>query len=87
MMKLLKMTHNIRRGKINSSTLSTVAIKDEFPFFDHRKWVCKVHVYDIIHHALIKHSLSGYTLIEQSFIVLSIFTWLNATHSIVATLE
>ena len=46
MMKLMKMTHEIRRSKINNSTLSAVAIKEEYPFFRHKKWVCKsVHVF------------------------------------------
>ena len=46
MTKLLKMTHNIRRDNINTSILSAVAIKEEYPFFGHSKWVCefvKVH--------------------------------------------
>ena len=69
MMMLMKMTHEIRRSKINS-TLSAVAIKEEYPFFRHKKWVCKsVHVYYTVHHTLIEHSLCGYTLIKQSFIL------------------
>ena len=43
MLKLLKITHDIRRSKINSSALSAVAIKEEYPFFENKKWVCKIH--------------------------------------------
>jgi len=42
MLKLLKMTHDVRRSKINNSALSAVAIKEEYPFFGHKKWVCKI---------------------------------------------
>ena len=49
MMKLMKMTHEIRRTKINNSTLSAAAIKEEYPFFRHKKWVCKsVHIFIIL---------------------------------------
>ena len=41
MTKLLKMTHDIRRDKINTSILSAIAIKEEYPFFGHSKWVRK----------------------------------------------
>ena len=42
-----------------------------------------------MHHALIEHSLYGYTLIEQSlFLCLhTVFQWLNVAPLIVATLE
>ena len=44
MMKLLKMMHDIRRSKINISTLSAVAIKEEYPFFGYKNgYVKKVH--------------------------------------------
>ena len=48
MMKLMKMTNEIRRTKINNSTLSAVAIKEEYPFFRHKKWVCKVYIFIIL---------------------------------------
>jgi len=60
MMKLLKMTHDIRRSKINSSTLSAVAIKDEYPFFGHKNGYVKCkseQVCDTVNHTLIEHSL------------------------------
>ena len=43
MVKLLKVTHDVRRSKINSSALSTVAIKKQYPFFGYKKWVRKIH--------------------------------------------
>ena len=43
MFKLLKMTHDARRSKINDSALSRVAIKIEYPFFGNNKWVSKIH--------------------------------------------
>lgn len=41
MMKLLKITHEMRRSKINTSTSSALAIKEKYPFFGHIKWVCR----------------------------------------------
>ena len=43
MIKLMKMTHEIRRSNINNSTSSAVTIKEEYPFFGHEKWVCNIH--------------------------------------------
>ena len=37
--KLMKVTHKLRRDKINSSALATVDIQKEYPFFEDRKWV------------------------------------------------
>ena len=42
MMKLLKMTHNIRRDKINTSTLFAVAIKEDYPFLGTENGYVKV---------------------------------------------
>ena len=39
MHKLLKLTYKIRRDKITSSVLSTTALKEEYPFFNAKKWV------------------------------------------------
>ena len=43
MIKLMSMTHKIRRSKIDNSTSSAVTIKEEYPFFGHEKWVCNIH--------------------------------------------
>ena len=48
MMKLMKMTHEIRRSKINNSTLSAVAIKEEYPFFRHKNGYVKVYMFIIL---------------------------------------
>ena len=77
MMKLLQMTHEVRRMKINSSTLSAMAIKEEYPFFGHKKWVC-VYKYVTVHHTLIEHSyncICNYILTEQSYIVVTVYIY------------
>ena len=37
--KLLKLTYKIRRSKVNSSSLTISAIKEEYPYFANAKWV------------------------------------------------
>ena len=40
--RLLKLTYELRRLNINSSSMTMSAVKEEYPYFGNAKWVMKI---------------------------------------------
>ena len=47
--RLLKLTHSMRRSKIEHCDLHVSQLKEEYPFFGSKKWVSTLHVQGIIY--------------------------------------
>ena len=47
--RLMKLTYQLHRLNINSSSMTVSAIKEEYPYFGNAKWVMKICVYFCTH--------------------------------------
>ena len=44
--QLLKLTHSMRRSKIEHCDMRASQLKEEYPFFGSKKWVCVHHMFN-----------------------------------------
>ena len=84
-LKLLEVTHLIRREKIQTSQLSIAQLQKENPYFQNGIWVCiqiRMSVPDshcLMYHALLAvYNSMTYCQLQQSITMLGLITWINS---------